>query len=134
MILVGFCFLHLDEIITQMSMRPTTIDASKSFRSNKSRQLLSFQAALVCVSSLSCETMITIMSHSICYDDTVTTTRLIPDGNVDFIEIESFRPFNHKRMCVCAFFSLRSFIWFGTINMNGTLHQNTYTHETHTQR
>lgn len=109
-----------------------------------SRQLYELEMLFVCVRSLSCETMITIMRQCICYDDTVTIARM-PDGeywfhwNREFSVISDqirwcavcfmfFPSLTHSlsiSLCltrsICGHFSFqRSFIWFGTINMNDT--------------
>lgn len=70
-----------------------------------SRQLYELEMIFVCVRSLSCETMITIMRQCICYDDTVTIARM-PDGKYWFHWNREFSVISDRirRCAVCLMF------------------------------
>lgn len=68
-----------------------------------SRQLYELEMLFVCVRSLSCETMITIMRQCICYDDTVTIARM-PDGKYWFHWNREFSVISDQiRWCAVCF-------------------------------
>lgn len=68
-----------------------------------SRQLYELEMLFVCVRSLSCETMITIMRQCICYDDTVTIARM-PDGKYWFHRNREFSVISDQiRWCAVCF-------------------------------
>lgn len=68
-----------------------------------SRQLYELEMLFVCVRSLSCETMITIMRQCICYDDTVTIARM-PDGEYWFHWNREFSVISDQiRWCAVCF-------------------------------